>query len=824
MRKIVFFGLFLLIATLSCAAQSDAATSASAHGSAASRPLVALTPDQARQALDILNDPKRRAQMENTLRAVAAAGALVPAAAPASAASAASPASAASAASGALPSAFQANGLASQLSRQMVHDFHTVADALGRSMQALLDTQSVHAWWRDEMSNPQDVALLSHLAWVLFATLVPAAVCSSLMYAFFKRRVLALVGRRLEQEERRISDALAGERAELEAAQSPEARALRRAAQRSARNAEQAGQHWTLLQQLPVALLRIVLKAVPLMVFVIVAISLMSALTDDGSPAERVLDALIQIYATCRAIALVGDFFFAPRAPRLRLLRLSDASASFVQHWIVRLAFVLGVGAGFAAAPVPLGLAAEAHLAIVKVVTLIGHVMVSILILQCRRPVARWIRRASRNGRSLIIVGNWLADVWAGLAVFFVMALWFVWALDVHDGYRVLLHRGGVSVLVLICARIVALVTFGVLGRLFRPKDGDTGSIAYQHAYRYYPLVRRVAWWIIGLVTLDVLLSVWGVDVWHAFSTSNIGSRLASALTTIAVAAFLALLVWEAINIAVEHKLDMWTADGDLVRAARLRTLFPMLRAALFIVIALVVVFTGLSELGVNTAPLVASASIFGVALGFGSQKLVQDFITGIFLLMENAMQVGDWVTLAGVSGTVEYLSIRTVRLRGGDGSLYTVPFSSVSTVNNTNRGIGNAEVSVSIVYGQDIDLAVATLKEIGAALREDARFKEGILSDFAYWGVDKVDGAMVTMSGQVQCNDSKRWAVQREFNLQIARRFKALGIEIANPRLSVLVQEDRASASDSEPAEAAAKPAQQPAAIKPVPGRTRDA
>ena len=162
-----------------------------------------------------------------------------------------------------------------------------------------------------------------------------------------------------------------------------------------------------------------------------------------------------------------------------------------------------------------------------------------------------------------------------------------------------------------------------------------------------------------------------------------------------------------------------------------------MLRTLLFVMIALVVVLTGLSQLGVNVGPLLAGASIFGVALGFGSQKLVQDFITGIFLLMENAMQVGDWVTLAGVSGTVEYLSIRTVRLRAGDGSLYTIPFSSVTTVNNTNRAAGNAAVKISIAYGEDIDRAIATLKEIGAALRDDPKYRDGILSDFSYWGID---------------------------------------------------------------------------------------
>jgi small-conductance mechanosensitive channel len=199
-------------------------------------------------------------------------------------------------------------------------------------------------------------------------------------------------------------------------------------------------------------------------------------------------------------------------------------------------------------------------------------------------------------------------------------------------------------------------------------------------------------------------------------------------------------------------------------------------------------VLTGLSEIGVNTAPLLASASIFGVALGFGSQKLVQDLITGIFLLMENAMQVGDYVTLAGVSGTVEYLSIRTVRLRGSDGSLFTVPFSSVSTVNNTNRGLGNAAVRVSIALGQDVNLAADTLKEIGASLREDDAFKDGILSDFALWGVDAVDGSTVTLAGQMQCRDTARWGVQREFNRRVVDRFTERGIEIANPQRSFLI------------------------------------
>jgi small conductance mechanosensitive channel len=392
-----------------------------------------------------------------------------------------------------------------------------------------------------------------------------------------------------------------------------------------------------------------------------------------------------------------------------------------------------------------------------------------------------------------------------------------VWALDVHNGYRVLIALGGRSIAVMIGMRIVSIVVFGALARLFQRRDDDR-TLVHLHAYRYYPLLRRIVSTVIAIVTVVLLLQIWGVPIFHAFKTGTIGHRLASALMTIAIAALVALFVWEAANIAIERRLQQWTREGNLVRAARLRTLLPMLRSLLLIMIALVVVLTGLSQIGVNIGPLLAGASIFGVALGFGSQKLVQDFITGIFLLMENAMQVGDWVTLAGVSGTVEYLSIRTVRLRGGDGSLYTIPFSSVTTVNNTNRGLGNAAVKVSIAYGQDIDPAIATLKEIGAALRDDPNYKDGILSDFSYWGVDQVDGATVTLAGQIQCKDSARWGVQREFNRRIAVLFRERGIRIANPQRSVVAYDAGAQHGGAEGAEGPDTAAAPSAAVNPPP------
>ncbi|KVW10545.1 mechanosensitive ion channel protein [Burkholderia cepacia] len=781
---------WLLAAVVTAA---HAAAPAPAAASAASGTAPALTPQQARQALDVLENPRDRAQVETTLRAIAAVGAL---SAPAVAASNAAAASGASAA--AAPGALTSNGLASMLVRQGSRWATEIGGALKESLHSLLDVGSVGSWWHDRLVRADERADLAHAFWIIVAVLVPALFVEWLAKRLLRRALAAVAARRADTSRRTAPDSATPDDddappdtpAKPDAADPADPADAPDTAPASSPGRGHARRHTTLLHRMPRALVSLALRAVPLLVFVGVASLTMSAIGETGTPIESALEALIDIYVICRLVTIVSRLFFQPDARQLRLLHISDAWADFAQRSIARIVIVVGACTAAVEIAASFGLSEAGHVALLKAIALVGHLMVSALILRCRQPVAARIRAAGDDRASFEMVANALADAWAPVSVFIVMALWFVWALDVHNGYRVLITLGGRSIAVMIGMRMVSIVVFGALARLFQGRDEDR-TLVHLHAYRYYPLLRQIVSGAIGIVTVVLLLQIWGVPIFRAFETGTIGHRLASALVTIAIAAIVALLVWEAANIAIERRLQRWTREGNLVRAARLRTLLPMLRSLLFVMIALVVVLTGLSQLGVNVGPLLAGASIFGVALGFGSQKLVQDFITGIFLLMENAMQVGDWVTLAGVSGTVEYLSIRTVRLRAGDGSLYTIPFSSVTTVNNTNRGLGNAAVKISIAYGEDIDRAIATLKEIGAALRDDPKYRDGILSDFSYWGIDQVDGAALALSGQMQCTDATRWSVQREFNRRIAETFRERGIRIANPQRSVVAYAD---------------------------------
>jgi small-conductance mechanosensitive channel len=424
-------------------------------------------------------------------------------------------------------------------------------------------------------------------------------------------------------------------------------------------------------------------------------------------------------------------------------------------------------------------------------VMLIVHLFIVVIILQCRRQVAEAIRAPAGQLGLAARVRNRVAGLWHYLAIALDLALWAVWALNIHNGYSLLLQYFFGTVAVALITRLSTIVVLGLIDRGFRisPDLLQRFPGLEIRANRYLPLLRKIVSAIIGFIGFVAVLEVWGIDAMVWFYGGQIGSRLLSALVTIGIAALAAAAIWEVSNALLDREIDALSREGQFARAARLRTFQPILRTALLCVIATVVGLTALSEIGVNVAPLLAGAGIVGIAIGFGSQKLVQDLITGLFLLLENTVQVGDNVSVSGLSGAVENVSIRTIRLRAADGSVHIVPFSAVTTITNSSRGAGNAAVSVNVAYKEDTDRAGQILKDIVAEMRREPEYRQAIRGDLELWGVDKVDGTMVSIVGQIRCTDSGRWPVQREFNRRMKRRFQECGIEIASAGQTILMQ-----------------------------------
>jgi small-conductance mechanosensitive channel len=381
--------------------------------------------------------------------------------------------------------------------------------------------------------------------------------------------------------------------------------------------------------------------------------------------------------------------------------------------------------------------------------------------------------------------------VWHYIAIFFIVGLWLVWAADLRNGYLRLWHIAAVNGAVLVAARLLAAALLAGLDHLIGAPPQIEGGYSGlgTRVERYHQVLRTSISGVIALGAGLALLQAWGLDAIGWLTGTPTGRQVMSTILSIGITVLIAVVAWEAANMAIERHLERLSRQGQRGRAARLRTILPILRTGLLVAVLIVAGLTVLAQIGVNIAPLLAGAGIIGIAIGFGSQKLVQDLITGIFLLLESAMQVGDFVTLAGVSGTVENLSVRTIRLRAADGSVHLIPFSSVTTVNNTNRGLGNAAVNVTVSASEDTDRVGEVLKQIALEMREEAAFKDKMLSDLQFWGVDKVDGAVVTVAGQIVCTDSGRWSVQREFNRRYKKRFQELGVELASPTQTLFLR-----------------------------------
>jgi small conductance mechanosensitive channel len=201
-----------------------------------------------------------------------------------------------------------------------------------------------------------------------------------------------------------------------------------------------------------------------------------------------------------------------------------------------------------------------------------------------------------------------------------------------------------------------------------------------------------------------------------------------------------------------------------------------------------------LGELGISIAPILATAGVAGVALGFGAQSLIKDYFNGFFLLLDDQIREGDVVEVAGKSGLVEEVTLRYVRLRDFDGHVHFVPNGEIKVVSNRTRSFAYAAVDVGVGYGVDIDQALALMREAGQAMRADAKWQARLADDIEILGVERLDNSAVVLRCRLKVVPAiEQWNVKREFLKRVKLAFDARGIEMPFPQLTVHVAKDAA-------------------------------
>lgn len=229
----------------------------------------------------------------------------------------------------------------------------------------------------------------------------------------------------------------------------------------------------------------------------------------------------------------------------------------------------------------------------------------------------------------------------------------------------------------------------------------------------------------------------------------------------------------------------------------RAETIGALLASAASFAVWGIAVLTILGEIGVDLGPLVAGAGIVGIAVGFGAQNLVRDFLSGIFMLLEDQYGVGDVIDAGPASGTVEGVSLRTTRLRDVEGNVWHIPNGFIDRVANKSQEWSRALVDVEVSYGTATDHATGVIKEVADATWRDTTWSSEIIDEPEVWGVETLGADGVTIRLAVKTKPLSQWKVGRELRARIKAAFDAEGIEIPFPQRAVWHRDGERDAAD---------------------------
>lgn len=218
----------------------------------------------------------------------------------------------------------------------------------------------------------------------------------------------------------------------------------------------------------------------------------------------------------------------------------------------------------------------------------------------------------------------------------------------------------------------------------------------------------------------------------------------------------------------------------------RLETLGRVLRYSAAVIITLIAGMLVLSEMGISVAPILASAGIVGLVVGFGAQNLIKDYFTGFFILLENQVHQGDVIEVAGLGGLVEEVTLRYLRLRDYEGTVHFIPNGAITTVTNRSRDFAYAVVDVGVAYRENIAAVFDIIRDVAADIRTDATLGPLILEDLDLAGVDALADSAVTIRFRIKVLPLQQWTVKRAFLMRLKNEFDRLGIEIPFPHLTL--------------------------------------
>ena len=512
-------------------------------------------------------------------------------------------------------------------------------------------------------------------------------------------------------------------------------------------------------------------------------------LNDGNRTIARQQGLFLNAFALVEFFKAVLRLIFCPNVPDLRPFRIADNRA---RYWNTRLSWLSGlIGYGLLVI-VPI-VSNQVNLQVGALVNVVIMGLITVwalyLIFHNRRNIQHeLVALANRSMSFFALFIRAFALIWHWLASAYFIVLFFLSLFNPGDSLQFMMSA---SVRSLAIIGLGALVS-GILSRWI----AKTITLSPDLQRHYPELQKRVNGWISMLLKIARILTVLAVSLmllnaWHLFDmwhwlTVGAGEKMVDIIIRVLVILLFSAVGWTLLASLIESRLAS-DSYGRPLPSARTRTLLTLFRNALAVVISTITIMIVLSEVGVNIAPLLAGAGALGLAISFGSQTLVKDIITGVFIQFENGMNTGDLVTIGAITGTVERMSIRSVGVRQDTGAYHIIPWSSITTFANFVRGIGSFVANYDVDRNEDSEKVNATLQEAVKELMAKEEIRALVIGEPSFAGLVGLTNQAFTVRVSFTTQPLKQWTVRFALDDMVKKHFDAAGIKAPRQTVQVL-------------------------------------
>ncbi len=571
----------------------------------------------------------------------------------------------------------------------------------------------------------------------------------------------------------------------------------------------------TLRETLQLLAQRLTTQVIAVVVFVLMARAVAGLIVPENLyPTIQLIG--VYLIGFPRLMLAFAFFFFAPMNPEYRLLNLSTPAARafcFHQFWLAMLLGFSGAIQIFTANNgVPLG---ETRLGFW--LNLSMHIYLVVIFWRYRADGVTMMRGADPD---VTPAEERAAQLYPYANIFIIISVWWIINIVVSYGnFELLSSAPHYKTMILLMFAPAMDTTIRALVRHLTPAmsgEGPVAERAYYATKRSYIRIGRVV--IFAIVVLSIA-KFWGMTA-TSIAAAGVGAQFAAHIIEFLIIMSIGYLLYEAVSLYINRQLaaeqtaagydpdneEVGGGDGGGAGGSRLSTVLPLILLVARSFIVVLFLLLGLSNIGVDTTPLLAGASIVGLAIGFGAQKLVTDVVSGVFFLVDDAFRVGEYVTVEDTMGTVEKISIRSMQLRHHKGPVHTIPYGEIPKITNFSRDWVIMKLRFTVPFDTDPNKVKKIFKRIGQEMLEVEEFKDDFLQPFKSQGVLEIDDVGMVIRGKFMTKPGKQFMIRKEIFNRVNAEFAAAGLEFARREVRValpsmesghdLSEEDKAAIS----------------------------